>query len=242
MTALPASYLLALRQLFDPQILRILLKSVLVSLAIFAALGLAGWYAIDALLAGGGLTDTLVPGAGGIRGALAFILSLIGLWLLWRIVAMAVVQFFADDVVAVVEAKHYPGRAMSARTIPMGEQVRASLRAAGRALLVNLIALPVALALLVTGVGTAFVFLFVNAILLGRELQDMVWSRHVAPDMRAQSPVGPPVGPFQRFGLGGVAAVLLSLPGINLVAPVLGAAASTHLVHRNMGHGDVASS
>lgn len=232
MTALPASYLLALRQLFDPPIVRILLKSIGVSLLIFVLLGVAGWHAIDWALAGGGLDDGAIPGAEGIRGALAFVVALIGLWLLWRIVAMAVIQFYADEVVAVVEARYYPQRAMSAREVPFAEQLRASLRAAGRALLVNIIALPIALALLITGVGTAIVFLFVNAILIGRELQDMVWTRHSAPEMRAL----PPLGGFERFGLGGAVAMLLSLPLVNLLAPVLGAAASTHLVHRNMGH------
>lgn len=230
MTALPASFLLALRQLFDPQILRILLKSVAVSLAIFIALGTAGWFTIDWALAGGGLDDGAIPGAQDIRGIIALILALVGLWLLWRIVAMAVIQFFADDVIAAVEARHYPAAAHSARVVPMAEQISASIRTAGQALIVNMLALPVALVLLVTGVGTAFVFLFVNAILLGRELQDMAWSRHAGPDMRAL----PPVGPFQRFGLGGVVALLLTVPGINLLAPVLGAAASTHLIHRNM--------
>lgn len=223
-------FLLALRQMFDPQILRILLKSIAVSLAIFVILGAGGWYAIDGMLASGGLDDSLLPGVDGLRGVFALAATLVGLWLLWRIVAMAVVQFYADYVVAAVEARYYGDTAKTARQLPLAEQLRSSLRAAGRALIFNLLALPIAGLLLVTGVGTALVFLLVNAVLLGRELQDMVWTRYQTPSVVS----APPVGRFQRFCLGGIAAVLLTIPGINLLAPVLGAAASTHLVHRNM--------
>ena len=91
----------------------------------------------------------------------------------------------------------------------------------------NLLALPVALVLLVTGIGAPLVFLLVNAVLLGRELQDMVWLRH-----RQTREEPPPLGAGARLVLGGAVTALLSLPFVNFLAPVLGAAAATHLVHR----------
>ena len=70
------------------------------------------------------------------------------------------------------------------------------------------------------------VFWAVNAWLLGRELVDMVWLRHrPAPGAPA------PVGKAERFLLGGAIAALFMVPFANLLAPVLGAAAATHLVH-----------
>ncbi|MBA4161357.1 MAG: hypothetical protein C0515_04615 [Novosphingobium sp.] len=86
--------------------------------------------------------------------------------------------------------------------------------------------------LLVTGVGAPLVFLLVNAVLLGRELQDMVWLRH-----RASPQDPPPLSGMERLALGGVTAFLLTVPLANFAAPFLGAACAVHLIHRKgLGH------
>jgi len=227
MPAVASSLALALAQLADPRVLRILAKTLAVTLVLFAIVAWGGWFALDRLLAWAGLGDALFDGAGGLRGIAAFLMTLIGLWLAWRIVAMAVIGFFADEVVLAVEARHYPEAARSARDLPLGEQLSTSLGAALRALVVNLFALPFALVLLVTGIGPAILFALVNAVLLGRELSDMVWLRH----RRAKAEPAPG-GPLQRFLLGGAVAGMLALPFVNLLAPIVGAAAATHLLHR----------
>ena len=227
MGSLATSLALGLRQIADRAVLRILLKSIAVTIAVFMLVAACGWFLLDWLLAAGGLEDTLFTGAGAVRGALSAVLAIVGLWLTWRIVAMAVIQFYADEVVQAVEARYYPREAQMARELPPGKQVRNALSAAGRALLANLIALPFALVLLFTGVVTFALFLLVNAVLLGRELQDMVWLRH-AHDAKD----GAPVSKVQRFLLGGVIAAMLAVPFVNFLAPMLGAASATHLVHR----------
>ena len=221
------SLLLALRQLADGHVLRILAKTLAVSLVLFVGVAIGGWYAIDFLMAWIGLDGALFAGADDVREIASLLIALLGLWLAWRIVAMAVIQFFADDVVQAVEARHYPGAAARARDLPLAEQFTTSLRAALRALLVNLAVLPFALILLVTGVGTAVLFWMVNALLIGRELQDMVWLRH-----RHAAAHRAPVGRGERFLLGGAVAALLAVPFVNFIAPILGAAAATHLIHR----------
>lgn len=228
MGALATSLGLGLRQLFDGAVLRIVLKSVAVSLVLFVLVASGGWFLLDWLLARGGLDDSLVTGGEAIRGVLSLLIALLGLWLVWRIVAMAVIQFFADEVVHAVEARFYPQAASSARDLPLPEQARNAAASAGRALLVNLLALPFALVLLFTGVGTFTLFLLVNAVLLGRELQDMVWLRH-----RHARGERAPIGRVERFLLGGVVAAMLAVPFVNFLAPVLGAASATHLLHRN---------
>ena len=228
MGSLATSLALGLRQLLDGAVLRIVLKSLAVTIVVFMAVAAGGWFLLDWLLSLGGLEDTLFAGAGAVRGALSFVLALIGLWLVWRIVAMAVIQFFADEVVQAVERRHYPAEAANARELPLRQQTRNALASGGRALLYNLLALPFALVLLFTGVGTFALFLLVNAVLLGRELQDMVWLRHAhAANEHA------PIGKGERFMLGGVTAAMLAVPFANFLAPVLGAASATHLVHRN---------
>jgi uncharacterized protein involved in cysteine biosynthesis len=218
---------LALGQLGDRRVLAILARSLGVTLVLFAILATLGWYGLDAAFAKFGLADARFEGAGSLRGLAALLLTLIGGWLLWRILALAVLQFYADDVVKAVEARHYPDRLASARTLGWQAELAVGMRGVLRALGYNLIALPFAVLLLVTGVGTALVFWAVNAVLLGRELTEMVWLRHRAPDAKAL-----PLGPGERFVLGGLIAALLAIPFANLLAPFLGAAMATLLVHR----------
>lgn len=227
MPGVATSLLLAFRQLADARILRILVKTLTVSVVLFVGVAVGGWYAVDGLLDWLGLDGALFAGGEEVRQVVSLLIALLGLWLAWRIVAMAVVQFYADEVVQAVETRHYPDAAARARDLPVAEQFSTSLRAALRALLINLAVLPFALILLVTGVGTAVLFWLVNALLIGRELQDMVWLRH----RRAAGPRAP-VGRGERFLLGGTVAALLAVPGVNFIAPVVGAAAATHLIHR----------
>ena len=227
MPAVVTSLLLALGQLADPKVLKVLLKSLAVSLALFALAAWAGWQALDWTLSLFGLDDASFEGAEEVRELASFLLTLIGLWLAWRIIAIAVIQFFADDVVLAVEQRHYPQAAERARDLPVSEQFSSAFKSTLRALIVNLVTLPVAMLLLVTGIGTALLFWAVNAVLLGRELTDAVWLRH---RRDAGDPV--PASRAERFLLGGAVAAMLALPFLNLLAPLLGAAAAAHLVHR----------
>jgi CysZ protein len=88
MGTVTASLLLAIGQLADPRILRIMLKSLAVTLVLFAAVVFGGWYLIDWALAGAGIGDALFPGAEEVRGLASLLMAMLGLWLAWRIVAM----------------------------------------------------------------------------------------------------------------------------------------------------------
>lgn len=218
----------AIGQLGDRRIVMVLLKSIAVTLAIFAALGWALFLALEYVLA-----DWTASYSEEIGAVVALFITVIGGWLLFRVVALAVVQFFADTIVAAVEQSHYPDRADKARPLPLGEEIRNAAKGAGRALGANLLALVIAIPLIFTAIGPAVVFWIVNAWLLGRELQDMVWLRHQHPD----EPTGahPPLSGPERFLLGGAIAALLVVPFVNLLAPIIGAASATHLVHRRNG-------
>lgn len=220
MISLPRALALSVGQLGDPAILNVLAKTAAITLAVFALLGWGASFGFAALLERAGV------GGGGMGALLAVLLAVTAGWLLFRIVALAVMQFFAEDVVCAVEGRHYPHAAASARKIPMREEFSNSLRSTLRALLVNLAVLPIALLLLFTGVGTALLFWLVNAVLLGRELTEMAWLPH-----RRDRAEAPPYGAVTRFLLGGVIAALLAIPFVNLLAPVIGAASAAHLVH-----------
>lgn len=221
------AFALALGQIGDRTVLRILARSIVLSLALFAVLGVAGWWGIDWLLQHAGLDDGRFVGAEGVRGTLALAATLIGGWLLWRVIALAALQFHADAVVEAVEARYYPDALDRAQPLGTRQELVVGLRGAARAILYNLIALPFALALLVTGLGTAIVFWAVNALLLGRELTEMVALRH-----RDAFGAALPLAPVAQFLLGGVVAALFFIPVANLIAPMIGAAMATHLIHR----------
>lgn len=215
----------AIGQLTDPAVLRVLVKSVLVTILGFVLLGLALYSALHWSLAqigwsSGGLAEA----------AAAAIVTGIAFWFLFRIIALAVLQFFADEIVAAVERRHYPEQALLACKLPFRRDLANSLRGMGRALMFNIIAAPVALALIFTGIGPALVFLLVNAVLLGRELTDMAWLRRCG-----DAPSDNPVSGGQRFVLGVAIAGIMIVPIANLFASVIGAAAGTHLVHHVLG-------
>jgi len=222
-----SAFALALGQLTDPRVLRVLVKSIAVSVAIFAVLGTAGWFGIDWLLQHAGLGSAKYTGVDELRGLAALLAVAFGGWLLWRMVALAVLQFYADDIVEAVEARHYPSVLALARPLGWRAELRNGWRGAVRAISFNLLATPFALVLLVTGVGAAAVFWLVNSLLVGRELADMVWLRH-----QHVPNAPPPVGSLERLMLGGIVTALLLVPFANLLAPVIGAAMATHLVHR----------
>ena len=225
-----ASLLKAAGQLADPAVLRVLAKSLGVTIAVFALTGIALYYALRAGFAQYGLDE------GGFASATAAVLIAgLGFWFLFRIVALAVLQFFADEVVAAVEQRHYPQAAQTARKLPFREDLANSAKGLARALIYNLVALPFAAMLAFTAIGPALVFLAVNAVLLGRELTDMAWLRH-----RPLDNADTPAKKSDRFALGAVVAGMMLIPGIGLLAPVIGAAAGTHVAHRAMrGQGTV---
>ena len=224
MNELPRALALSFAQLGDPAILRVLLKSAVLTVTVVVALAVGLSWVVGQVLERAGMGGA---NSTGLAVVLTVLMAAIGLWLLFRIVALAILQLFADDVVAAVERRHYHHAATRMQPLPFTRDVSNSLRGMGRALLANAAALPVAGLLLFTAIGPAIVFLLVNAVLLGRELQDMVWLRHPEAATAAA-----PLSRMARFALGAVIALMMAIPFINLLAPIVGAASATHLVHR----------
>ena len=222
MNSLPSALALSLRQLGDRAILGVLIKTALITLGIFLAGGAGLYVGVESAIDSFTQADT--SGLGALVAATGMILA--G-WFLFRVVALFVLQFFAEDVVRAVEAKYYPRAAHTVRDIPLTEEVGNALRSLLRTVLANAAAIPIAALLLFTGVGAAAVFWAVNAFLIGRELRDMVWLRH-----RSNADEISPISGVNRFLLGGGVVALLAIPFVNLLAPIIGAAAATHMVHR----------
>jgi CysZ protein len=215
--------MLSLRQLSDAETLAVLWRVVLLTLLAFAVIGAALWWAGQRWLipmagTNGDLADLAALGLA------VVILTLF--WLLFRSVAMAAMGLFTDRIIESVEEDHYPAAAARAVPVPWRRGLAMGLWSGLRALGWNLLASPIYLVLLFTGIGLPIALLLVNGLLLGRDLELMVASRHPG---AAALPNG------RRHTLGFVAALAFMIPGLNLVAPVFGAALAVHFFHRTEG-------
>jgi uncharacterized protein involved in cysteine biosynthesis len=219
--------LLSIRQLGDPAFQRVLLKSLGLTLLAFIVIGAVlaalvmglfywfGWLDMD-----GGDALTAV--------ALTVFFVLLAITVLFRAVATAIIGLFADEIVDAVEQEHYPDKAAVALRSPLREQLAVGLASIGRAVGWNLLALPIYLLLFLTGIGTIIAVYLVNALLLGRDLGDMIAVRHV-PKADRRDWMRATRGKRMRAGLVGTG--LFVIPFVNLLAPILSAAMAAHLLH-----------
>ncbi|WP_070157696.1 EI24 domain-containing protein [Sphingobium phenoxybenzoativorans] len=207
----------ALPQIFHPATRAVLAKSLGLTLLIFVALGAAVGFGLRYFFLWMGWSEGGLAGA-----AAAVVIVVLTAWLLFRAVAMAVLGLFSDAIVIAVEQESYPQAAAGARTLSMAAGMRFALRSVIRTVGWNLLALPLYIALLVTGVGTLALFLALNGHLLGKDLADMVEGRH---------PELPAIPHGTRWAMGIVSALLFLIPVANLLAPIWSAAMAVHVLH-----------
>lgn len=224
MTRALHAFLLALRDLGSPRVLAILAQSVALTLLLLALAGAAIFFAARWAIDHWGWLDAAMRDMAGILVILGVIA---GSWLLFRAVAIAVIGLFADGLVADIERRHYPAAAARAVDVGWGQSVRLALASLGRLIGGNLLALPLYVLLLVTGIGTPILALLVNALLLGRDLEAMVLARHPGRARFARS---------TRWPLGLLSAASFVVPIANLLAPLLGTAMAVHMLHLGNGN------
>ena len=216
---------LAFQSLADRRVQLLMIRVILLTLLAFVILGFALWW-----LMGWGLgwigADRIGVSAdnASVFGAfLAVATTLFSTLLLFRIVAVAITWVFADDIIDAVEDRHYPKHAMTGKRPGLASGVQMAMRSILRVIGYNLLALPVYLLLLFTGIGTFIAFLSVNALLLGRDLEDMLVARH-GKEHGAMRKL-----PRLLLGLTGTAGMLV--PFFNLIVPVLATATAVHMAH-----------
>ena len=139
-------------------------------------------------------------------------------------VASAFMGIFLEQVADAVEDRHYPGLP-PARAIGLIEGLGDSVKFLGVVVAVNLVAL---VGYILLAPIAPLLFWVVNGYLLGREYGQLV-------ALRRRDAAG--AYAFRRansgrlFLAGVVMAVPLTIPVINLLVPILGAASFTHLYH-----------
>lgn len=219
--------MLAFGQLHDRAIVRVLLQSLALTLLVFVALGAALVIGARRLALDAAWGDAIGHSTS-LATLAALFASIAAAWLLFRAVALPVIGLFADQVIGAVETRHYPAAAHGAHAIGALRSLELAALSLARLLIANLLALPFALLLLVTGIGPLLLLVAVNALLLGRDLGEMVGARHLD---RAALRDWLRATRLSRAWLGLVVTLLFMLPLVNLLAPILGAAMATHWFH-----------
>lgn len=217
----------AIAQLSDPRLRRIFWIGVIGSAIVFAVL----WGGIAAFLSS---TEYLHFSIFGFPISLDFISDILGnlaaavlTWLLFPSVITLIASLFLEDVAAAVEDRHYPGLS-APRKQQISEILWITLKFAFIGIILNLLALPFVIILIFFPPFNLFVFYGLNGYLLGREYFELVGHRRFDP--RAARRVRRRFR-GQVFVAGVVIAIILTVPLVNLVAPIIATAAMVHLLH-----------
>ena len=220
----------ALRQLPTAGFLKVLLAALLVTLVLtgpfLAVFAILAW--LIELVTPASLS---LPWLGEVSFLGVFTQGLVSKtsWIFWTYVmapvAFAVMGLFLESVVDAVEARHYPALA-KVRARPLSEMVGYSVRFFLMMLAVSLVAL---IASLFAGILAPVVFVAANGYLIGKEYYETVALRRLSEaEARRLTRANLPV----LWLLGAGLALALNVPWINLVVPLVGVAAYTHLYHR----------
>ncbi|WP_158639082.1 EI24 domain-containing protein [Elioraea rosea] len=212
------AWLLAIGQLSDPRMRKPLLIGLAAAFVLFLLLFGGGTWLVASAASDGGWLERVLEALGGIA---AFAVAV----LLFGPATLIVAGMLLDDVADAVEARHYPALTPPRRP-GLAEQALMGLGLGLRVLGLTLLALPVALFL--PGIGWV-VWLLVSSYALAREYSELAALRRMdRPAVRAWRR-------RHRLSLivaGLPAAALSMVPIANLLVPVLGAAAFTHIAIR----------
>lgn len=155
---------------------------------------------------------------------------IVGSYFLFPGIVTIVMGVLADQIAGAVEEEYYPNR-RGTRGVPISDVVLSAVKLTLLMIILNLLAaIPYLLLLLFSaGTGTLALFLAINGYLLGREYFEMVAIRHV--DTRAVNEAR--VTHSGKVFMGGaLIAGMFLVPFLNILAPILGAAIMTHIVHQ----------
>ena len=210
-----AAFLKAFGQLADGATRRLIWLSLGAAIAVFAALWLTIGIAIESTeLFASGWLETIVD-------VLGWAATLVLTWFLFPAVFTVISSLFLDRVAGATEARHYADLPEAP-----GAGLGAALGATAGFLAAMVVLNLVMLIFLLIPPLFPFVFYGVNGYLLGREFFELVAlrrigleeTRHLRKAHRGR-----------LFLAGIVIAFLFTVPGLNLVAPVIATAAMVHL-------------
>jgi len=153
-----------------------------------------------------------------------FLISFLSIFLMVP-VASAITSLFLDEVAQAVEDKHYP-HLPQVQSVPFGEAMRDTVNFLGVLIGANFLAL---FLYVLFSFAAPLIFWALNGFLLGREYFTLAAMRRVG---RTQAKVMRKQHRGTIWVAGILMAMPLSIPLLNLIIPILGAATFTHLYHR----------
>lgn len=205
----------ALRQLPEPEFRSVLWRAVALTLVAFVVVIVGFHFAVAAIpLTGIGWLDAVIVWT-------ASVAVVPALFLLFPSVATLLISLFLDDIAAAVERRHYPD-APAGRPLGIADSAAVGLRFAGVVILLNLVVLPL---YLVPAINL-FVYYGLNGYLLSREYFELVALRHLDAAAAAQLRR---TNRGRLFLVGVVIAFLLTVPIVNIIAPLVAAAFMMHV-------------
>lgn len=220
-------FLKAIAQVSDPRFRRVLWIGLALTLGLLVLIYL-GFVGLIGVFVPDTVTLPFIGPVGGLDAAasIASFFVMIGLSVFLMVpVASAFTGFYLEEVADAVEARHYPQLPPVAH-VGIWEALVDSLGFFGLLIAVNLLSLVVHI---FAGPLVPVIFWALNGLMLGREYFTLVAMRRLG-RTGARAMARRYRGQIWLAGV--LMAVPLSLPLINLVVPVLGAATFTHLFHR----------
>lgn len=221
-----ASFFKALGQIGDPRFRKVLFMGIGLTLALLIAAYAGFLWLLQSALGDGAELPLIgtVTWLDDLLGWSSLFLMLILSVFLMVPVASAITSMFLDEVASAVEARHYPALSPAPK-VPVWDSVRDTVNFLGILIGANILAF-IAYALFPP--ASVFIFWALNGYLLGMEYFQLAAMRRLgragAKDLRKQHR-----GTIWMAGT--LMAMPLSVPLINLLIPVLGAATFTHIYH-----------
>lgn len=234
----------AVAQCSDPAFRSVMLRAVGISLAVFLVVWLlaglflawAGGLLLDWLIAEG-VTGIWLDVLEWVLGALFLSGILFASVMLFPAVIVVVLEFMLEEISEAVERRHYPGLP-AAREQPIGEALRTALAFAAVTVALNLLVLPLYLLLLFVPPLAFVLFYGLNGYLFGREYFELVALRRLeTPDairMRRRFR-------GRLFLAGAVIAFMMTVPVVNLFAPIVATGFMVHVFEGLRRRGSVAA-
>jgi uncharacterized protein involved in cysteine biosynthesis len=217
----------ALGQMADPRFRSVLLKGIGLALAVLFAISAlfvwgTGWLVGDSLTLPWLGEVTWISNV--LSWAMVPVMMVLSVFLMIP-TASAMTSLFLEEVAQAVEDRHYPhlGPAMGST---LSEGLRDTLSFLGVMIVANLLALVL---YLMFAPFAPFIFWALNGFLLGREYFTLAAMRRLG---RAKAVQLRKKHLLSIWAAGILMAVPLSVPLVNLLIPVLGAATFTHIFHQ----------
>lgn len=222
MSMIVASMRLAVAQLPDPAFRRVLVRSLLISITVFALLAVALWFGIAALPQ---TNRTWLDWLIGFISGLGFF---VGMLLLFPAVMTAAIGLFLDDIADAVERRYYPNESRG-QPLSFWPALWGSLRFLLIVIGINLLLLPLYGVLIFFPPLMYALSLMVNGFLVSREYFEVVAWRYL-PRNEADRLRKRYRGDLWLCGV--IIVLLLTIPLINFLVPIVATAFMVHVYKR----------